>query len=426
MDDINLGAAIARERRAAQVTQGELAAHLGVTKAAVSKWELEQSMPDVALLPRIAAYFDLTLDELFDYRPQLVGDDLQDAYLRLLAQFDEDPEAAFANAEDLVRSHYSCWPALQQMGMLYAQRATLDPDRAEPLAARAAELFERVERHADDVELVRAARMMRASVMSVQGDLDGCIALFESLKPDRTAANIDLMLASMYQQRGDLDAGLKLFQESMGWCVMNAISCVSAQIPLYADDAEHLEALLRAGEGVLSGFDLQNQSPMTVLTFCTNASSACLQAGDEDRAANYLERFTSLLEELDARNRLVRDRLPFGVLELLAFDTLPAFAATTLLACGAVAAMIPIGTSLPLALALAVLVGAASLLCCGLDAVRLFPGGPRLCYEYGALALVGVGFALSLFASAAVAAMGMALFAAAVALVVRFGSECMR
>ena len=119
MHDINLGAAIARERRAAQVTQGELAAHLGVTKAAVSKWELEQSMPDVALLPRIAAYFDLTLDELFDYRPQLVGDDLQDAYLRLLAQFDEDPEAAFANAEDLVRSHYSCWPALQQMGMLY-------------------------------------------------------------------------------------------------------------------------------------------------------------------------------------------------------------------------------------------------------------------------------------------------------------------
>ena len=127
----------------------------------------------------------------------------------------------------------------------------------------------------------------------------------------------------------------------------------------------------------------------------------------------------------DARNRLVRDRLPFGVLELLAFDTLPAFAATTLLACGAVAATLPGGTSLPLALALAVLVGAASLLCCGLDAVRLFPGGPRLCYEYGALALVGVGFALSLFASAAVAAMGMALFAGCPRRALRFGMHAL-
>ena len=63
MHEVNIGATIARERSAAGVTQGALAAHLGVTKAAVSKWELGQSLPDVALLPRIAAYFGITLDE---------------------------------------------------------------------------------------------------------------------------------------------------------------------------------------------------------------------------------------------------------------------------------------------------------------------------------------------------------------------------
>ena len=71
MHEVNIGATIARERSAAGVTQGALAAHLGVTKAAVSKWELGQSLPDVALLPRIAAYFGITLDELFAFRPQL-------------------------------------------------------------------------------------------------------------------------------------------------------------------------------------------------------------------------------------------------------------------------------------------------------------------------------------------------------------------
>ncbi|WP_415997159.1 helix-turn-helix domain-containing protein, partial [Gordonibacter pamelaeae] len=79
MHEVNIGATIARERSGAGVTHGALAANLGVTNAAVSKWELEQSMPDVAPLPRIGAFFDLTLDELFDYRPQLVGDNLQGA-----------------------------------------------------------------------------------------------------------------------------------------------------------------------------------------------------------------------------------------------------------------------------------------------------------------------------------------------------------
>lgn len=37
---INIGSVIAERRRAAGVTQDALAQHLGVTKAAVSKWEL--------------------------------------------------------------------------------------------------------------------------------------------------------------------------------------------------------------------------------------------------------------------------------------------------------------------------------------------------------------------------------------------------
>ena len=44
MHEVNIGATIARERSAAGVTQGALAAHLGVTKAAVSKWELGGSL----------------------------------------------------------------------------------------------------------------------------------------------------------------------------------------------------------------------------------------------------------------------------------------------------------------------------------------------------------------------------------------------
>ena len=51
-------------RRQADVTQEELAGVLGVSPQAVSRWESEATYPDITLLPAIANYFEVSLDEL--------------------------------------------------------------------------------------------------------------------------------------------------------------------------------------------------------------------------------------------------------------------------------------------------------------------------------------------------------------------------
>lgn len=63
-------AIIKEKRRERDLTQEELAHMLGVTKAAVSKWENAESYPDIILLPRIAQLFHITMDELFGYTPE--------------------------------------------------------------------------------------------------------------------------------------------------------------------------------------------------------------------------------------------------------------------------------------------------------------------------------------------------------------------
>ena len=51
-------------RKQAGITQEELANALAVSPQAVSRWESETTCPDISLLPTIANYFNVTLDDL--------------------------------------------------------------------------------------------------------------------------------------------------------------------------------------------------------------------------------------------------------------------------------------------------------------------------------------------------------------------------
>ena len=61
---MNIGKNILELRKQKNITQEDLAAELGVTAAAVSKWENNYTLPDILMLCALADYFGVTTDEL--------------------------------------------------------------------------------------------------------------------------------------------------------------------------------------------------------------------------------------------------------------------------------------------------------------------------------------------------------------------------
>ena len=66
--NIKIGAIIKKLRAENNITQETLAAAIGVTPQAISRWESEGGYPDIELLPALADFFSVSTDELLGYK----------------------------------------------------------------------------------------------------------------------------------------------------------------------------------------------------------------------------------------------------------------------------------------------------------------------------------------------------------------------
>ena len=61
---LKIGEQIKKLRREKDLTQEEVANHLGVSFQSVSKWERGEGYPDITMLPALSHYFQISVDEL--------------------------------------------------------------------------------------------------------------------------------------------------------------------------------------------------------------------------------------------------------------------------------------------------------------------------------------------------------------------------
>ena len=111
---MDLGKNIAKYRKEKNLTQRQLADLLGISFQAVSKWENSHSMPDVFLLPRLAAALDVSCDMLFGYYPPTFSSPYEELYQSAEYYWGTQPTALSMK----VLTYYppQNWPSLLDIG----------------------------------------------------------------------------------------------------------------------------------------------------------------------------------------------------------------------------------------------------------------------------------------------------------------------
>ncbi len=101
---LNIGRKILDLRKNKNMTQEQLASEMGVSIAAVSKWETGNSMPDIVMQCSIADYFDVTTDELLgrtkNLKKIIIADDSEFMRKTLKDLLEENGCSVIAEAAD--------------------------------------------------------------------------------------------------------------------------------------------------------------------------------------------------------------------------------------------------------------------------------------------------------------------------------------
>lgn len=290
MGSLQIGSRISERRRKKGITQEELAGHLGVSKPAVSKWESGQSYPDILLLPILAAYFDITIDELVGYEPQMTKEEIRVLYHKLAMDFTEEPfDQVLASCDEYLKKYYSCWQLQVQFGLLLLNHVSLSgsSEKSTEIITKVLEIFKRVEKSSDDVHLAKMSVQLQAlCYISLQEPVMAIDLLETGNEP---LMQPEPLLIKAYQMKGDMDKAKEYLQGYVYVSLMNILGTVPDFLNIYSSDNEKLELYYNIFTKLCYLFDMENLHPAILMQIELSASMIFAGRGDKEKALDALE-----------------------------------------------------------------------------------------------------------------------------------------
>lgn len=296
MKEINIARTIINKRREKGLTQEDLAGYIGISKASVSKWETGQSYPDITFLPKLAAYFNISIDDLMGYEPQMTKEKIRKVYLDLSADFASKPfDEVLNHCRETVKNYFSCFPLLFQIAALMVNNSMVsgEMDKGLAIITEAQELFRRVKIESDDPDLAKQALNMEAFCALTLGDANQVLELLEGSSKQMTTP--ESLLAPAYQMVGKPTEAKTALQIGIYQHIVLLFSLFPDYLTLCTNEPDRYEETYERALAILDAFDLKTLHPAILMKFYIVAAQGYMTLGNTKKALEILTDYTDLV-----------------------------------------------------------------------------------------------------------------------------------
>lgn len=295
MKEINIARAILEGRKHKGITQEELARYMGVSKASVSKWETGQSYPDITFLPQLATYFNISIDDLMGYEPQMAKEEIRALYHQLAGKFASQPfETVMGTCRETMRKYYSCYPLLLQMAVLLLNHVSLasTEERRREILAETRDLCIRIKMESEDFALKKQANFLEAICELSLGNAQEVIDLMEP--GNGPLVGDEVILASAHYALGNASQAIETTQVGIFQHLMAIFGILPSYLMFHTDNLQKYEAIITRTLGLIDLFHVRSLHPAILFALYLTGAQGYLIYGEEEKALDLLEQYTSL------------------------------------------------------------------------------------------------------------------------------------
>ncbi len=297
MDSIRFAENLIAFRREKKVTQEQLADFCGVTKASVSKWETRQTIPDVLLLPRLAAFFEVSIDELLGYEACLTKEQIHKIYEELATDFaTKDFEMAMSKCREYVKQYYSCYEFVEKIVLLWIGHEMLAGEKRQELLQEAKMLCQHILKKCRNISLCNDVVFLQAIVDLLLGKPKEVIEALEDMNnPCRLSVQGEEVLLSAYIEMGQLEKGDDFAQVTMYLHLICLLSEACKFLVLHKENLEKCEETKWRIEEIVRMYNLEEINFHLVSLFYYQMAEIYCYHGEKAKALAQFEKYVDLI-----------------------------------------------------------------------------------------------------------------------------------